>query len=166
MNLVARLISGAKIDDPDDCWIWQRSTSDFGHGVISVGGRKGRNERAHRMAYQLFVESIPEGEVVRHRCDNPACINPKHLVLGSQYDNVRDMMRRHRHISGFAKLNPDKVVEIRERMALGALQYEVAVDYRVTERTVQNIVSRETWKDAEEATWQTPCSVTEQEVPF
>ena len=166
MNLIKRLISGAKIKDPDDCWVWQKYTNETGHGIISVGGRKGRNERAHRVAYRIFVEDIPEGEVVRHRCDNPACINPRHLVLGSQYDNVQDMVRRHRHISGFAKLTADQVVEIRERVALGAFMIEVAEQYGVCERTVKDIVLRETWKTAEEATWSVPCKIQDHEVPF
>jgi hypothetical protein len=167
MNLVERLISSCRIDDPDDCWVWTKCCSESGHGRISVGPFKARRmERAHRVSYRLFVGDIPEGEVVRHRCDNPPCCNPRHLVLGSQRENVDDMVKRHRHRSGFAKLEPDQVVDIRERAALGEPPPQIADAMGIALISAQRIIRRETWATAEDMTWLFPCPVSLEEVPF
>ncbi len=75
------------------CWVWTAATvGRAGHGSF----RNGRHVLAHRYAYQAYVGSIPRGQVVRHKCDNPKCVNPDHLELGTQADNMRDMAERGR----------------------------------------------------------------------
>jgi len=69
------------------CWLWMGCTDRAGYGVLS--GR-----RAHRISWELHHGSIPPGKIVRHRCDNPSCVNPDHLLLGTHYDNAVD-----RHVS-------------------------------------------------------------------
>ena len=72
------------------CHLWIGGADPDGYGVISRQGRRGKQERAHRVAYELFVGPIPDGICVLHRCDTPACVNPEHLFLGTNLDNVRD----------------------------------------------------------------------------
>lgn len=90
----------AKVDrrEPDQCWPWMGWMNDD-YGVIRVGGR---DEKAHRAAWMVARGPIENGLVVRHTCDNPRCVNPGHLLLGTQLDNIRDRVERGRS----AKANP------------------------------------------------------------
>lgn len=76
------------------CWIFEGGIDSRGYG--RVGRRPGVSRRASRVSYHLFYGSIPNGQCVCHRCDVPLCINPNHLFLGSQADNMRDMHRKGR----------------------------------------------------------------------
>lgn len=78
---------------PDECWRWTAHLNRHGYGKILVDGHL---TPASRAAYMLTNGPIPKGKVVRHKCDNPACVNPAHLELGTQRDNVRDMIERGR----------------------------------------------------------------------
>ncbi len=78
----------------NDCWIWSKTKNNFGYGVVSF---KGKKEKAHRISYEIFKEPIPKGMYVLHRCDEPRCVNPDHLWLGTQGDNMRDMHKKKRH---------------------------------------------------------------------
>jgi hypothetical protein len=78
----------ANIRKTESCWLWTGMLTDGGYGVISDHQKK---TRAHRASYALYVGPIPEGMHVLHRCDNPPCVNPKHLFLGTHIDNMRDM---------------------------------------------------------------------------
>ncbi len=80
----------------DGCWEWQGSTRN-GYGVISKGGRNGRQLKAHRLSYEMHLGSIPEGMIVCHTCDNPICVNPGHLFVGTHKDNAVDKMNKNRH---------------------------------------------------------------------
>lgn len=89
----------SKVDQqgPDDCWPWLAATFRNGYGAFVVGGRKGSMTTAHRTAWELANEQrVPEGLFVCHRCDNRPCCNPRHLFLGSQEDNMRDMLSKGR----------------------------------------------------------------------
>lgn len=76
-----------KYDLASDCWVWTASVR-RGYGQMK---RNGKNVYAHRAAYEHYVEPIPHGLCVLHRCDNTLCVNPQHLFLGTQLDNVIDM---------------------------------------------------------------------------
>lgn len=94
--LLARLLAD-RIDrsgGPGACWPWiGKSTHPFGYGLVRVNGK---TVTAARRIYEVEVGPIPEGQVVRHRCDNPPCCNPAHLELGSVADNNRDTVARGR----------------------------------------------------------------------
>ncbi|CAK6604226.1 HNH endonuclease [Klebsiella phage vB_Kpn_K42PH8] len=79
---------------PSGCWEWQRAKAGNGYGIISIGHQ--RQAYAHRVSYFLFNEAISEGQLVRHKCDNPGCVNPEHLEVGTQVDNMQDCKRRGR----------------------------------------------------------------------
>jgi hypothetical protein len=77
------------------CWLWTGGTTNGGYGVIGVG--RGRLHRAHRISWEIANGPIPDGLKVLHRCDNPPCVNPAHLFLGTQVDNMRDCAAKGRH---------------------------------------------------------------------
>lgn len=79
------------------CWEWKGSRNDFGYGLVTVTRQGLLGERAHRLMFERANGPIPAGLVVRHKCDNPPCVNPDHLELGTQQQNVDDMVSRGRH---------------------------------------------------------------------
>lgn len=80
------------------CWFWlgAGAWSGYGYGRLRLGGKEEGMINAHVFSYQTFVGEVPDGLVVRHHCDNPLCVNPDHLAVGTQKDNVADAMRRGR----------------------------------------------------------------------
>lgn len=79
------------------CWEWNGSVTEKGYGLISIARRGLVGARVHRVMYELHVGPIPDGHLIRHKCDNPPCINPDHLEPGTPADNTNDMMMRGRH---------------------------------------------------------------------
>lgn len=95
--LAERLKAGYTITE-DGCWTWFKSKDQCGYGMIGIA--PGRCNRAHRVSYELHVGPIPAGMIVRHSCDNPPCVNPAHLSVGTDADNVRDRDSRGRGDGG------------------------------------------------------------------
>ena len=140
------------VSKTDSCWLWIGGKQGQGYGLIS---RRDTRLLAHRFSWELHHGSIAEDMVVCHRCDNPICVNPAHLFLGTQKDNVRDMMRKDRHDhDGLelgrgphpVKLNAAKVRAIRTKYATGMhTQRELAAEYSVSSSTVSRIVRQQSW---------------------
>src|SRR3990167_554627 len=96
-----RFWSAVSIGTPTQCWTWLKAKNRHGYGMFWTDRRM---KLAHRVAYTLRTGSIPKGLCILHRCDNPACVNPNHLFLGTQIDNIRDCVSKDRHKKGTAGL--------------------------------------------------------------
>src|SRR5258708_238256 len=106
-----------KVQMSEGCWTWLAKKSKDGYGPIGRGGKDGEIMRAHRASWEIHFGPIPEGMCVLHKCDNPTCVNPVHLFLGTNSDNVRDSIKKGRHKNPshrkYRKLTADDAREIR-----------------------------------------------------
>ena len=112
---------------------------------------KGKPKLAHRVAYEISVDEIPDGMFVLHKSDNRKCVNPKHLFLGTNADNVKDMIKKGRQAkgerNGRSKLTEEEVIMIRNLYATGDFTYnKLASLFPVCSRSIQSIVKEEYWK--------------------
>jgi len=141
------------------CWVWTGATSQFGHGQFRVKpDNQGTHPRyaghgAHRIAWLIDhpQETIPPGLLVRHRCDNPPCVRPLHLELGTYGDNMRDMYERGRakvgELHGQAKLTDADVLAMRlEYAEEGTAMRELARRFNVTDMTVRDVLLGRSWR--------------------
>ncbi len=130
-----------------DCHIWQRQTDEDGYGTMRLKGRKA--VRAHRFSYDQANGALPANLMVCHTCDTPACVNPKHLFLGTSQTNAADRNAKGRQMQGRAhhkaKLTEADVRAIRGSTASGA---EMARQYGVTKENIYAIRNGSIWKAA------------------
>ena len=126
--------------DENGCWIWHGATFHFGHAKVFWGGK---HLKGHRIAYEAFVGRIPAGLVVRHTCDVPGCLNPEHLLVGTQADNRRDCVERGRHATG-SRVHTSKLTEAqRAHIACSeASTSELARRYGVDTSTIRRVKRR------------------------
>jgi hypothetical protein len=131
------------------CWVWTGYRIEEGYGQLTVNNRPCP---AHRYSYELHFGKPPDSLCVCHHCDNPPCVNPAHLFLGTNQDNVDDKVAKGRCLvgerHGRAKLSDDQVREMRRRYRPrsktdGALA--MAKEFGVSEPTVRQIIARRIW---------------------
>ena len=123
---------------PNQCWPWTRRLDPKGYGRTTDDNRKGAF--AHRAAYMLTNGPIPDGLVIRHSCDNPACCNPKHLDVGTQADNIMDMLVRQRHTP--TKIPLDIAWKMREDSIAGLPTKDIAQKYGFERSTIKQLMRR------------------------
>lgn len=148
MKLVSRFWSKVSIKSLADCWEWIAGKDRDGYGKFKVGGV---DRIAHRLIWESFYGEIPHGLNVCHHCDNPGCVNPEHLFVGTHADNAADRGSKNRQAKGEqcasnVILTADEVVRIREEYSNGGISQTVLGEkYGVARTTVGNIVRRENW---------------------
>lgn len=137
--------------DPRGCWLWTGAKFHFGHGAFR--GEGSAMIRAHRFSWLLHRGQIPDGLCVLHTCDNPSCVNPLHLFLGTKTLNSIDCTAKRRQARGEAnanaKFSAETVREIRRLRKAGVMTKELAQGYSVNRSTIQRIVRKATWKQVE-----------------
>lgn len=134
----------------DDCWIWSGNTHRQGYGKFSF---MGKSIPAHRMSYEIHKGHVVGNSMVCHRCDNPSCVNPSHLFLGSAKDNMADKVSKGRHKGAhkgschhLAILDDEKVCDIRRLYKSGEVtQYTLAEKFNVSQSLISNIVNNSKW---------------------
>lgn len=143
-------VYGQRVVKGDGCWGWNGAVNSWGYGLIHLwDGTKRLAALAHRVSYEIHVGPIPDGLFVLHRCDNPPCSNPDHLFVGTNDDNVADMVSKGRQQQGsrhaHAKLDETKVAEIRRRAAGGEMKKGLAAEFGISPQTVSDILHGRLW---------------------
>lgn len=163
-----------KASSPRGCWLWTAAKSHNGYGFFKESPRQ--MTKAHRFAYAQWVAPIPDGLLVCHHCDTPACVNPEHLYVGTQKQNRGDAVDRGRTATGLrsgmhthpearqygkradtsawlrgeqvslSKVTEQDVREIRRLRSEGIRNDELALRYGVDRHTITSITSGRTWK--------------------
>lgn len=150
------------------CWQWTGSVT-AGEGRARCGDAHGKNRPAARVFYEHYIGPIPAGMNVCHRCDNPGCVNPDHLFLGTQKDNMQDSAKKGRRpktnkkasgsANAMARLSEQQVSEIRRAIDAGVSLYTLSKVYGVSASTVLFIARGETWKGVSPADGGTPAEI-------
>lgn len=139
------------VEKSENCWVWKGWKHRDRYGLVRINKRM---YMAHRIAYQMSVGPIPEGMLVCHRCDNPPCVRPDHLFLGTDYDNQQDAIRKGR-IRNYArgerqwraKLTQSQVDKIRAKYIPRKYStHKLAIEYGVNQQTIWAIIANRTWR--------------------
>ncbi len=131
-----------------ECWNWLASRDKDGYGQSYYNSKF---IASHRLSWILHYGDIPSKLFVCHTCDNPSCVNPKHLFLGTNSDNMLDMVAKKRNPyrkgskHGMSKLNEHQVKFIKQLLSNGRTVYSIAKEYKVSQGTIRNIKFNLTW---------------------
>lgn len=138
-------------DHPRGCWVWTGLRSALGYGRFVEGA--GTHWFAHRFAWSLVNGAPDVGKVICHRCDNPSCVNPAHLFMGTQGDNIRDaaskgrvrlpMLRGEQHPN--SKATDSRVCDARRAFAAGSSKAEITRMLGLSKKTVTSLLTGSTW---------------------
>lgn len=148
MDIKERLFSFINMNS-NGCWDWIGAKNKKGYGCLSY---KNKTTIAHRLSYLLFIGEIPKDLHVLHRCDNPKCINPNHLFLGTDLDNSNDKISKGRFVcsygkdNGNSKLTDEQVVDIKIKIKKGLSFASISRTYEVSETTIAYIAKNKSWR--------------------
>lgn len=141
-----------KLTPEDGCLIFSGGRDPFNYGLVWNGERKSK-VRAHRVVYEYYNGVIPKGMVIRHTCDNPPCCNIEHLVIGTQQENMRDMVERGRASSRPGENHPNSVLTDKDVLEIRRLREENGITYKelaekfcVSQSLIAQVITRRSWK--------------------
>jgi hypothetical protein len=139
----------------DECWLWTGAKNKKGYGSIGAGGRHGKYTLAHRVSYQLANNDLTDADYVLHSCDNPSCVNPKHLRKGTCSENIKEAYDKGRKTppinfgedNSQSKLNIKQVRFIKANPQLG--HKAIADMFGLSPNCIRSVRIGRTWKDVE-----------------
>lgn len=141
-----RFWSKVQVRSRQECWLWQAGKDKDGYGNFWISPQ---NQKAHRVAYKIEFGFFDESLQVLHKCDNPSCVNPFHLFLGTAIDNIKDMMNKGRQNKGesikSAKLTADQVKQIKVWLFQGYSFGFLSKKFNVHKSTIKDIKAKRTW---------------------
>ena len=152
-SLADRFWSKVEKRGDDECWEWQGAITTFGYGYLGIARRQPA-VRTHRVSYELNIGPIPDGMCVLHKCDNPPCVNPAHLFLGTRADNNADKMAKGRDYDKQGEHNPrakltlQDVEAIKKLRRCGMTQQAIADLFGVCQVNISSICLGKNWKSA------------------
>jgi len=146
-----RFWAKVKKSKPNDCWVWTGCRHPFGYGMLTLFSPSKHKECAHRISWEIHNGPIPHGLHVLHRCDNPPCVNPDHLFLGTHADNLKDAADKGRMPKGTehhnAVLSDEDVIMIRRLYSPRIYStYMLAKQFGVGQSAIFKIISNKNWK--------------------
>ncbi|HCL6635739.1 HNH endonuclease [Citrobacter freundii] len=148
-GIIKRFVSMYSVNESTGCWESTYAKNKGGYTKFSIFGI---TMLSHRVAYELYNGSIPPGLMVCHKCDNPCCVNPQHLFLGTAQDNMDDKILKGRHVGAKkgeshhrARLTEWQVEEIRQRLKQSESQLSIAASMGVSKTLISNIKTGKRW---------------------
>lgn len=155
-HLIQRMLIERSVVDSSGCWNWTWYKDINGYGKVTIDSK---TWLAHRVSYIVFKGEFPDEMFICHHCDNPSCINPDHLFVGTMSDNMKDAYDKGilHPANQFKKGEPnvnrkltnDQVKEIKRLMGLGYQQKQVAKMYKVAPATIMRIMTKRMYKEIE-----------------
>lgn len=145
-----------KVQKTEKCWFWTGFKNKNGYGYFSIptGVQGGISAKAHRVSFELFKGPIPKGLYVCHKCDNPSCVNPDHLFVGTNQENIQDSINKNRHKvpslagenHGRAILKAADIEKIRALAETGLSQREMGIKFNISRSHIGAIINKKYWK--------------------
>ena len=141
----------SKVDKTESCWVWSSYKTKEGYGRIQAFGKP---MYSHRISWLIHFGKIPNGKEVCHRCDNPSCVNPKHLFIGTHKDNMQDMFKKGRRKENQRRgerhwksnLKEKDILRIRNLYSQGDISMKnIGLLFSIKPNTVFYIVHRKNW---------------------